>query len=207
MESTEQIFIIMFCKYCGKEIEANSKFCSFCGKQVNGNTILHTLKIPHINKWVMYIYGLWFAVNFALLLIGGAAGYSKTVLFPSAYYEWTDDIRTWEDDPLSNHTHTSYKYWQFDIDFYDITDFLFYAILVPFIIFLLYKIFKSLYQLFTPKRRKEKEQPIVKETNSILNSKSNKTNSSNTILIVYLILCFLIPLIAGAIYHFLYQTA
>ena len=26
----------MYCKYCGKEIAADSKFCSNCGKALNG---------------------------------------------------------------------------------------------------------------------------------------------------------------------------
>ena len=148
----------MFCKYCGKEIDANSKFCSFCGKRVKGKAISHTLKISHINKWVMYIYGLWFAVNFALLIIGGTDRYSKKALFPSAYYEWIDDFRIGDIGPIQ--THTSYKYWQFNIDFYDITDFLFYAILVPFVLFLLYEILKSLYQL-TKRKRIGKDQTMT----------------------------------------------
>lgn len=138
-------FIIMFCKYCGKEIDDNTKYCSFCGKQIEETNRLSTLKIPHINKWGLYFYGLWFVPNFALLLIGGTAEYSSKALFPSAFYKWEDDFTLWTFG--NNHIHTSYKYWQFDIDFYDITDFLFYTILIPFVLFLLYKIFSSLHKL------------------------------------------------------------
>ena len=34
----------MYCKFCGKELEENSKFCNYCGKQLENKTDTNTVK-------------------------------------------------------------------------------------------------------------------------------------------------------------------
>ena len=34
----------MYCKFCGKELEENSKFCNYCGKQLESKADPNTVK-------------------------------------------------------------------------------------------------------------------------------------------------------------------
>lgn len=41
----------MYCKYCGKQIDDNSKFCKYCGKQLaESQRIIVEFKKPNIDK-------------------------------------------------------------------------------------------------------------------------------------------------------------
>lgn len=152
----------MYCKYCGKEIDENSRYCSYCGKRVNlnspKNSFLPKLFSPK-DKWSLIIYGFWFAVNLSLLLLGGTNPHSKEALFPGGFREIkVQDYDTGYSDDLPGY-HTEYKYvkWVFDYSCYDYTDFLFYAVVIPFVLFLLFVTCKTIFQLvaksiFRPKR-------------------------------------------------------
>lgn len=40
----------MYCKFCGKELEENSKFCNYCGKQLEENSVKSTIEQKNDNS-------------------------------------------------------------------------------------------------------------------------------------------------------------
>ena len=63
--------IVMYCKYCGKEISDDSVFCQFCGKKMNDGTISsinHEKEEPQKKKNYTWIFVL-------LLIVIGGGGY------------------------------------------------------------------------------------------------------------------------------------
>lgn len=117
----------MYCKYCGKEIADDSKFCSNCGNALEGKTtkalLLKFYKLygkAHLPKTLSYIYGLWVSLNFSLLLISDNDSSSYQHFYPIRGIGEVDD--------------------------YDIREFIFYSLLLPFALWLginLYKSYKS----------------------------------------------------------------
>ena len=100
----------MYCKYCGKEIDDNSKFCQYCGKSLGSNTINYYESIKTIissnKKTVKIVIGI---------LICIAIGWIWYINTPSYKIvgEWQREIRigteieiynsdgTWEHKTLS----------------------------------------------------------------------------------------------------------
>ena len=136
----------MFCKYCGKQIAEDSIFCKFCGrKQDNGESIYSdqpTADYTRMNKkshdflssifkWykklskkqkiVFYVFAAWFLIHLFLLTLGeGVNGF-----FPFAV------------------VHNNIYYSNFYAPCYDISEFVFYVVLLPFLIFIIYKFIKT----------------------------------------------------------------
>ena len=133
----------MYCKRCGKEIADDSKFCQHCGgKQEDSfaspaNNAVKSeepkkqekvIKMPTIKtnlsdnqkKWIG-LYVVWALLNFIFIFIKGTDGDSSRCFFPFQAY-WSDDI-----------------IWEWDLRYYDFSEFLVYAILLPLIVFFIYK--------------------------------------------------------------------
>ena len=95
----------MYCKKCGKEIADDSRYCQHCGCFQEGNAGFTNLSVKG-KKW-LWFYGIWFVANLIMLFWG----------------------RKWECD----HDWTiPFVKVQYD---YDITEFLLYAVLIPFVIY------------------------------------------------------------------------
>ena len=116
----------MYCKYCGKEITDDSKFCSNCGKALNGSLTTELRLVCHEiwsklleNKKLSYVCALWLTLNFALLLLGN----DPVCYYPPAHYFYPE-IGLGE------------------ISIYDIREFIFYAFLLPFAVWLVSKLHK-----------------------------------------------------------------
>lgn len=132
----------MYCKYCGKEIADDSIFCRYCGgkqeESIPSSTSfdvkseepkkkekvigIPTIKINLSDKQKMWceIYAVWVLLNFFFVLVKGNSDFAKYYFFPfEANSRWSDN--TW------------------DLEYYDFTEFLFYVILLPSIVFLIYK--------------------------------------------------------------------
>lgn len=131
----------MYCKHCGKEIADDSKFCQHCGgkqeesiaspinnevKPEEPKKQERVIEIPTIKtnlsdkqkKWVG-IYAAWALLNIVFIFIKGNYDNSSRYFFPFQ--------ATW----LSDNT------W--DLEYYDFSEFLVYAVLLPLIIFFIYK--------------------------------------------------------------------
>ena len=57
----------MYCKFCGKELDENSKFCNYCGKQLESNSITNTVQNRNENSEKS---GLSKALIFLLVMFG-----------------------------------------------------------------------------------------------------------------------------------------
>lgn len=130
----------MYCKRCGKEIADDSKFCQHCGgKQEDSfaspaNNAVKSeepkkqekvIKMPTIKtnlsdnqkKWIG-LYVVWALLNFIFIFIQGDYDDSSSYFFPFQ--------ASWPD-------------WEWDLRYYDFSEFLVYAILLPLIVFFIYK--------------------------------------------------------------------
>jgi predicted nucleic acid-binding Zn ribbon protein len=57
---------IMYCKYCGKQIDDDSSFCKYCGKAINNSSFTNTISTKIISfKWLV-ILSVWIILNIAL---------------------------------------------------------------------------------------------------------------------------------------------
>lgn len=109
----------MYCKYCGKEIEDNSQYCRHCGRSLDNNNEDNSVIKDFIrsNKNFVWIYTIWVVLHIILFCFGenDLVDISPKDLF----YPFTEN----ED----------YNIKDFNVWFYDITEFLCYCVLIPFI--------------------------------------------------------------------------
>lgn len=126
----------MYCKHCGKEIAEDSKYCNFCGNEIDGKNELIKSHLSRLNNKYTYIYVLWLALHYYLYLFGGG-GFSYT---RAGYFE------TYEANAHSFLYPNAPKDFAFSIELYDITDFLFYVVIVPVVLFVIYKLYRILKQ-------------------------------------------------------------
>lgn len=147
----------MYCKHCGKEIADDSKFCQHCGGKQEDSFASPTnnevkseepkkqekvIEIPTIKtnlsdnqkKWIG-IYVAWALLNFIFIFIKGTYDGSNRYFFPFQ----ASGGNTW------------------DLEYYDFSEFLVYAILLPLIVFFIYKY-------------KEKISKYIEKISKILNS-------------------------------------
>ncbi len=109
----------MYCKHCGKEIDENSVFCKHCGKS-QGKGAKSQLQYP---IWVIYI--VWAISNFYLLM-GEKSDYASRFFYPFTKHVWSDRTNlNWD------------KYY------YDFSEYVVYVFVIPFLIFIAYRIVKG----------------------------------------------------------------
>lgn len=114
----------MYCKHCGKEIDNDSSFCKHCGKKlcspfVSSDAVGYRVVKTILSDTKWFVYSIWFVVNLCCLF-GLKDGNEYYHLYPRLSYE---------------HNAFSLRYYQF-------TDFMVYAVLVPATLFLGYHYFK-----------------------------------------------------------------
>lgn len=134
----------MYCKKCGKQIADDSVFCQFCGTAQDVNkkdapavetvTPADEMKVdnPSENKFSfgklsekqkvwLGIYVVWFFLNLSFVFI---------------------DRRSSADEKFFPFT-SSYSDDNFDLSYYDMSEFVVYAIVVPLVILLVYYLWKN----------------------------------------------------------------
>lgn len=136
----------MYCKHCGKEIADDSKFCQYCGgkqdaiifsakentdQKDNGGSINVSLNksltklFSNRNKKYMYLYIIWIIINSILLCLGDD-DYSTNKFYPFTGYYYSDSYGL----IIENY---------FDSNYYDLSEFITYVILIPLLAWLLIK--------------------------------------------------------------------
>lgn len=121
----------MYCNNCGKKIENDSNYCPFCGKylinyitsdsdEINNVSSDHKkiVNIPftnlnllcRVNMWSI-IYGIWLLLNLYWLFTGEKSGNAIFYFMPF-----------------------SENYTKYEYSCYDITEFIFYALVAPYVI-------------------------------------------------------------------------
>lgn len=112
----------MYCKHCGKEIADDSKFCQYCGKAQDNNVPTSNGLVDFVtNRPVVSLYILWVIINVTCLCRGEKNGKFYNLLYPRFFLDGDN----------------------FDLNYYQITDFIVYTILIPLVIFLGYHYFKK----------------------------------------------------------------
>lgn len=112
----------MYCKHCGREIDDNSSFCKYCGKSQDNRVSTSNSLVDFVtNRPIVSLYILWVIINVICLCRGDKNGEYYDLLYPRfcLYGDY------------------------FDLDYYQITDFIVYTILIPLVIFLGYHYFKK----------------------------------------------------------------
>ena len=118
----------MYCKHCGKEIADDSIFCQHCGKQIserkenitNGSSIIVNWLLS-ISKKYLLLYAIWFALNVLLLCFGKKLIYMGSSRYVSPQYCFF---------PFTSNERTHF----FDPQFYDVTEFVVYVVLIPLLV-------------------------------------------------------------------------
>ena len=115
----------MYCKHCGREIDDNSSYCKYCGKAQDNRVSTSNGIIDFVtNKPIVSSYILWVIINIICLCRGEKIGRDYNLLYPKF------SLSRWDSD-------------YYNLDYYQITDFLVYAILIPLVVFLGYHYFKK----------------------------------------------------------------
>ena len=79
----------MYCKFCGKEIDDDSKFCKHCGKQLEENKITkvddNTIDTESISGWSIFVKFLIitfisFLIVFVIIKVGSNSGSDGNVI-------------------------------------------------------------------------------------------------------------------------------
>ena len=119
----------MYCKHCGREIDDNSSFCKYCGKPQDNRVSTPNSFIDFVyKKPILSSYILWVIINTVCLCSGEKCGEHYNMLYPKidlgCYGEYSD-------------------YNFFSLDYYQITDFVVYTLLIPLVVYLGYHYFKK----------------------------------------------------------------
>ena len=124
----------MYCKFCGKEIDEQSKYCSHCGKQVDG--ILSKIRLTDKQKGIFLLFTLYFAFHLFLLIASKPKPEGFIGLWPFNLYRFQ-----YYSDYIGRNV-----YEIGSIYFYDSVDFIFYIFLIPLTIYTIYFFIKKLFK-------------------------------------------------------------
>ena len=124
----------MYCKKCGKEIPEDSSYCNHCGtkqKEISFN------KLTDKQKNYVLAYIIWLVVNI-LLLINGK---NLDGFFPFSinYGVGEQGFCLYRSAPWPHEA----WYLSCDLKHYGLTEFIFYVLLIPTIIYLIFRLKKS----------------------------------------------------------------
>ena len=143
--NSENIIKQQTCKHCGKEIAEGSIYCQYCGKLISKNLDNvdkenHTKTIScggfltsYNNKYLL-LYVIWLVLNLFFLCLGESE--IKTGVGEDRWYEYRHTYSP--KDYLFPFTDNKISYI-FDVDYYDFTEFIFYAILIPLLVLFYFK--------------------------------------------------------------------
>ena len=133
----------MYCRYCGKELSNDSKFCSNCGKNQKITPSLSKTKFEDFikgHKVLSYTYSLWVTLHITLLLCSEKE-------HSIGFYPWNGSINY----VLRVYNSPYYNYYKDNLDVslldrynvYDLSEFFFYTILFPIVVWGIIKIIKT----------------------------------------------------------------
>lgn len=146
----------MYCKECGKSIDADSKYCSYCGAKQQGASINYEREskveisgninaklspsFPSISNFVKnhilisIIYSLWFLINLILLISGsGHPHFWPYVHKSGGYYDKFYLGGTY----IKENTN-----FDWSLKYYGWPEFIIYVFIIPIVVFSIYTLYK-----------------------------------------------------------------
>lgn len=120
----------MYCRKCGKEVPDGSNFCPNCGANQKEETfgLKNSVKVCcHNHKIVSRLYLLWLVLNIFLLLAANPRDYHNRLNRLDRYS--AEDVKA-----------AFFPFNYYGVDSYDASEFFFYTIIFPLIIYGLYKL-------------------------------------------------------------------
>ena len=128
----------MYCRYCGKELLNDSNFCPNCGKKQKDEGSVRKTSLEYIlkeHKKLSYAYLVWLLLHLTLFL-------SSTKNNPDGFYPWNKSI---------SYLLGGGSYYRFSLldeyNVYDFSEFFFYTIVLPIVIFGIIRLLPSLNKL------------------------------------------------------------
>lgn len=149
----------MYCRYCGKELLNDSNFCPNCGKKQKNESSIRKTRLEDFlkkHKKLSYTYFGWVLLHIALFLFSSPKGYNYRDSYSNnrRYYDLSDGFYPYNKSISDILDGESYNLSFFkNIDVYDFSEFFFYTILFPIIIFGIIK----LYPYILPSLKKLKD--------------------------------------------------
>lgn len=141
----------MYCRYCGKELPNDSNFCPNCGAKQKESVSGHKARVPQFineHKKVSYAYLGWVLVHIALFLFSSPKGH-RYVYGDRRDYDLSDGFYPYNKSIGDILDGQNYNFSLFDnIDVYDFSEFFFYTILVPAVLFGMVKCFPYISPFF-----------------------------------------------------------
>lgn len=121
----------MFCFKCGKEIPDSSIYCQYCGTNLKGSSQVNVhIIFDYFNRFVKHnrllslLLGIWIIIHLCILLISSPTHYERGIFVDKSagFFPFNDE-----------------NILAFDINVYDFSEFIFYAVLIPFLIIIVSK--------------------------------------------------------------------
>ncbi len=124
----------MFCFKCGKEIPDSSIYCQYCGTNLKSPSRVDVI-FDYLNRFVKHnkilsiLLGIWIIFHLCIFLISSPKRYKGNGSFV--------------DNSAGFFPFNAENILAFDINVYDFSEFIFYAVLIPFLIILILKQFNA----------------------------------------------------------------
>ena len=120
----------MYCRNCGKELADNSNFCPNCGANQKVTVTKFNFRVPKFineHKKLLHVYALWVLAHLTLLINSSKKS--------EGFYPWKEPLK----DILTKKYLDKRLFWLDEYNVYDFSEFFFYTVLLPVIIFGIYK--------------------------------------------------------------------
>ena len=168
----------MYCRYCGKELPSDSNFCPNCGAKQKENVSKKGFQLSEFfahHRKLTYSYVAWCLIHIGLFLFSSPKGH-RYVYGDRRDYDMSDGFYPFDKSLSDIIQGKSYNCSLLEnVDVYDFSELFFYIVLIPAILFGLYKCYPYLSPLQSKLRARYNQWKIdnarsIKEYNANINA-------------------------------------